>query len=174
MPPLVGQSFEDYLGQDGSALLQFATLVCGNRSDAEDVLQDVLIAVGRRWDTIRHEASRRAYVERAITRRWIDVTRRRRREVLTDEIPEGPYDDPDFLSRTADREVVGALNQLPGRQRLVLVLRYVGGWADEDIAEAVGCAPGTVKSIAHRGLTAVRGLLAADLLTRGPEGARND
>ena len=55
-----------------------------------------------------------------------------------------------------DIEVLDAVASLPYRQRAVVVLRYWSGLTEREIAEALGCRPGTVKSLAHRALNALR------------------
>jgi len=52
--------------------------------------------------------------------------------------------------------VVDVLLHLPYRQRAVLVLRYWGDWSEVEIAEALGCRSGTVKTLASRGLARLR------------------
>jgi RNA polymerase sigma factor (sigma-70 family) len=44
------------------------------------------------------------------------------------------------------------LLRLPYRERAVLVMRYWAGWSEKEIAAALKCRPGTVKSLASRGL----------------------
>jgi RNA polymerase sigma factor (sigma-70 family) len=64
---------------------------------------------------------------------------------------------PDHADRTADRdELIGELAKLPRRQRVVLVLRYYGGLTDNEIAETMGCSPGTVRAHASRALATLR------------------
>ena len=68
----------------------------------------------------------------------------------------------------ADRDLVWSLlGHLGERQRAVLVLRYFHDWADADIAAAVGCRKGTVRSLLSRGLAALRADLAAGTSTQG-------
>lgn len=55
-----------------------------------------------------------------------------------------------------------ALQALPRRQRAVLVLRYYADLPDAEIADLLGCSPGTVKTHAHRGLRALRENLKED------------
>ena len=57
-----------------------------------------------------------------------------------------------------------ALGDLPPRQRAVVVLRFYEDLTERDIAEALGCAVGTVKSQLSRALSTLRGLGAAHLL----------
>ena len=58
--------------------------------------------------------------------------------------------DPDAIA------VRDALWTLPARQREALVLRYFLGRIDREIAEAMGCPVGTVKSLIHRGLARMK------------------
>jgi RNA polymerase sigma factor (sigma-70 family) len=53
-------------------------------------------------------------------------------------------------------ELVDVLLQLPYRQRATLVLRYWAGFTEAEIAEALGCRPGTVKTLVQRGLHRLR------------------
>ena len=50
------------------------------------------------------------------------------------------------------RELLDALARLGIRQRTALVLRFYADLSEADVAEALGCRPGTVKSLVHRGL----------------------
>ena len=52
--------------------------------------------------------------------------------------------------------MIGALAQLPRKQRAALVLRFYEGWPDADIAAAMGCSEVTVRSNASRALSAFR------------------
>ena len=59
--------------------------------------------------------------------------------------------------RSDDADVLGAaLATLPYRQRAALVLRYYSDLPDAEIAVALGCRPGTVGSLVHRGLERLR------------------
>jgi RNA polymerase sigma factor (sigma-70 family) len=49
-------------------------------------------------------------------------------------------------------ELADAIARLPFRQRVVIVLRYYADLTEADIAHALGCRPGTVKSLASRAL----------------------
>jgi RNA polymerase sigma-70 factor (sigma-E family) len=56
----------------------------------------------------------------------------------------------------AFNELADAVAALPERQRMVLVLRYYSGLSEAEIAETLGCRPGTVKSLAARALAQLR------------------
>ena len=64
---------------------------------------------------------------------------------------------PDPAAGHAEREALLAeLARLPARQRAVLVLRYYEGLSDTEIADALGCATGTVRGYASRALAMLR------------------
>jgi RNA polymerase sigma-70 factor (sigma-E family) len=140
-------------------LLRFAYLLCGDRHRAEDLLQDVLLAMYRRFPDQLPLDNPVGYARRALAN--ANVTRARRAsssEVVIDLVPERI--DPGALDRAddaAERDVLWrALRTLPVRQRTVLVLRFYADATDEDIASTLGCRRGTVRSLASRALTALR------------------
>jgi RNA polymerase sigma factor (sigma-70 family) len=57
---------------------------------------------------------------------------------------------------TERQALLAELGKLPRRQRAVLVLRYYEDRDDAEIAELLGCTPGTVRSYASRALAALR------------------
>jgi RNA polymerase sigma factor (sigma-70 family) len=80
---------------------------------------------------------------------------RSRRPVEVSTPTEPSYDPPD-QTVALSRALVGALRQLPYRQRAVLVLRYFLDLSIEQTAQVLGCSAGTVKSQSHHGLAKLR------------------
>jgi len=75
----------------------------------------------------------------------------------------GSPDEParDLLGELDTRdELLEALGGLTPRQRAVLVLRYFNDLSEAEVAEALGCSPGTVKSNTSRGLARLREVLS--------------
>ena len=82
-------------------------------------------------------------------------------EVVTDVVPERPVAGC-LEDQAADQaELWAALGSLSDRQRAVLVLRYYEGLADHEIGALLGCREASVRSLARRGLAAMRPLVAA-------------
>lgn len=134
-------------------LLRLAVLLLGDRSQAEDVVQDAFLAVHRRRDRIDH-ASAAGYLRVAVVNGARTVHRRR---LLTwrhhrTVSPDVPPADTDLLVAEEHREVLAAVRRLPTRQREILVLRYWMGLSEAEIAQTLGVSKGTVKTGASRAM----------------------
>ncbi|MEV4539025.1 SigE family RNA polymerase sigma factor [Asanoa sp. NPDC049518] len=143
----------------GPALLATAVLLTGNRAAGEDLLQAGLERMMRSWRRVDGDIE--AYLRRTMYHLAVDSwrVRRRRPEIL---VPVDPPPTDDGFERFALREaLIRALGELPVRQRAVLVLRYFEQLSETEAAEVLGCAVGTVKSNASRGLSRLRELTAS-------------
>ncbi len=133
------------------SLVRLAYLTTGSRSCAEDVVQDAFVEWYRRYDQVREPA---AYLRRAVASRSTSWLRRR--------LLERRHRDPGWGEAVvpgleADAAAVrGALTRLTPRQRAAVFLRYYLDLSEAEIAETLRCRPGTVKSILHRSLAALR------------------
>ena len=154
--------FEEFAAARLPAVLRFAGVLTGDRGLAEDVVQEVLIRVHERWPQISELDRPELYVRKMVVNEYLSWRRRSWRL-----LPGGAGQDvddrlaPDHAVGHAERDALLAeLGKLPRRQRAVLVLRYYEGLPDSEIAEALGCAPGTVRGYASRALAALRVELA--------------
>ncbi|MFI5956290.1 SigE family RNA polymerase sigma factor [Cryptosporangium sp. NPDC051539] len=149
-------SFDDYVAARGTALLRFAYLLTGDYHLAEDMLQEALAKVHRRWSHLDDAGRPTAYVQKAILHQYLSWRRRRSSgETPIASAPERPT--VDHAEQHADRtELWHALSTLPRQQRAVLVLRFYEDLDDTEIARLVGCSVATVRSHASRGLAALR------------------
>lgn len=148
---LGGVEFEDFVRARGPALLRYGYVLSGNPDDAADLVQEALLKLGDTWRRVRNRDNPEAYVRTIMARQHISWWRRRRREHLTDEVPEGSYTD-----RHATGELWRELASLPRKQRTVLVLRYFEDLPDQEIADILGISCGTVRSQAFRALQTLR------------------
>jgi RNA polymerase sigma-70 factor (sigma-E family) len=155
--------FEEFAAARLPALLRYATLLTGDREQARDIVQDVLTRALVKWDRIGAVDEPYAYVRRMVTNEHLSWRRRRRlRTVPLHEEPTERAADP-----PPGDEMWQLLATLPRQQRAVLVLRFYEGLSDPDIADVLGCRPGTVRSNASRALAALR----IELGTTSNEGA---
>jgi RNA polymerase sigma-70 factor (sigma-E family) len=147
--------FAAFMGAALPGLLRFGYVLTGDAHRGEELAQTALVTTYRRWRHLRHEEPH-AYVRRAMVNAHTSLWRRHRRETPLPEqfdLPSqhgGPvgYDDVD--------QVLRALRVLPPRQRAVMVLRYYEDLSEAEIAQTLGCSPGTVKSQASRAMKALR------------------
>jgi len=142
-------------------LLQLVSLLVDDRSGAEDVVQEAFARLYRSWDRIRDVESAPAWLRSTALNVVRSALRRRgisRRLPLVVEPDERSAEWGALLSDDR-KEVIEALRALPTRQREVLVLRYWEDASETEIAEWLGISRGSVKSHAHRALTALRDTL---------------
>ncbi|MEV0385515.1 SigE family RNA polymerase sigma factor [Nonomuraea sp. NPDC050643] len=144
--------FERFVADRAEALLRYGYVLTGNPHDAADLVQDALVRLRGTWERVRLKRDPESYVRTTMTRLHINTWRRRRREHITAEPPDGSYVD----SLYEGSPLWDALAELPRRQRAVLVLRYYEQLTDAEIAEALGVSRGTVRSQASRALDKLR------------------
>lgn len=141
------------------ALMRVAYLLTGDRHAAEDLFQSALARTIPRWRALRH-ADPEGYLRTVMYREQVSWWRRlgRRRETALTGADETVQPDPSGGTdvRLAMRS---ALRLLPPAQRTVLVLRYYEDLTETQVAEALGCTVGTVRSRTHRAVTRLRQLL---------------
>lgn len=142
---------DDVYARMRADLVRLAHLLTGSMDMAEDVVHDAFVASSRRWATIDDPD---AYLRRAVTNAAYSALRSLgrdrdksdrygRRATVTLENPD--------LDETWD-----VLRSLPDRQRMAIVLRFYADRPEGEIAALLGCRPGTVRSLIHRGLAKVR------------------
>lgn len=132
-----------------------AFLVVRDWNTAEDMVQSAFVKLYVAWPRIR-EDGREAYARRTLMNVCLSHLRKHRREIVSDEIA-----DPAAGAATTDVDLGRALAQLPPRQRAVVALRYLDDLSVAQVADALGVAPGTVKSQTSRALAGLRALLPA-------------
>ncbi|HEX9359750.1 MAG TPA: sigma-70 family RNA polymerase sigma factor [Streptosporangiaceae bacterium] len=153
----------ELVAHSGDRLLRLAYQLTHDRAAAQDVVQEALLrvygSVRRRGRTPEDWYS---YLRRAVINEYVRTRRlRSSTEVVTDMVPERPVAGcPE--DRIADQaQLWAALGALSERQRAVLVLRYYEGLGDHEIATLLGCREASVRSLARRGLAAMRPLVVA-------------
>jgi RNA polymerase sigma-70 factor (sigma-E family) len=153
-------SFDAYVAEYRTALVRYATFLCGSAAQAEDLVQDVLVRLYPRWGTL---ADPHPYVRRSVTNEFLSWRRRwatRHVHALPDTALTGEADRRAHLDWNdepgADPELWSQLGRLPRQQRAAVVLRYWEGLSDADIGDVLDCRPGTVRAHVSRGLATLR------------------
>lgn len=148
------QAFESFVEARYAALVRSAYLISGNHHDAEDLVQGALVKAVAVWSRIQDGPE--PYVRRIIVNDHISRWRRHRgREVVTGVVADRPG--PEAESSAADRlDLAVALSALTTKQRTVLVLRFYEDLTEQQTAQVMGVAVGTVKSQTRDALAALR------------------
>jgi len=138
----------------GTALLRLAYLLTGNRFDAEDVVQDVLISVAAKWLVVRPTPGY-GYLKRAVANRAIDVIRKRH-DISMAELPDSLVEETGYLKYEQDEGFFALVRALPPRQRETLILRFCFDLDDRAIAQLLDVTEETVRSNARRAIDKLR------------------
>ncbi len=144
-------------------MVRLAFVVTGDAGAAEDLAQDAFIRVAGRFGHLRNPDAFGAYLRRALINLCKNHFRRRDTERAYLDAqgrpdPVHPQDATD--THDAIRE---ALMRLPLRQRAAIALRYFEDLSVEETARAIGCRPGTVKSLTARGLESLRAAMSEEV-----------
>ena len=153
--------FAEFVAARWGSLYRLAYLLAASPTGAEDLLQTTLEKAYVNWSRIGRMDHAEAYVRRMLATTLVSSRRRAwRREQPWGELPEeaGDSDELPVLDRHLIWPLVCAL---PPRQRAVIVLRYYEDLSEAQIALALGCAAGTVKSQSSAAIGALRRALAA-------------
>lgn len=148
-----------------------ALVLSGNPWDADDLAQETFLVLARQSGSFQGRSSLYTWLygillnlERRERRRG--GMHRRKLQVLWDNEPAqgaaSPGADVPVEAAEWQRSLWCQVARLPDGQRQALVLRFSEHLQYEEIAEALNCPLGTVKSRIFNGLAALRGLLAAD------------
>jgi RNA polymerase sigma factor (sigma-70 family) len=143
-------TFTELYAREFQPLVRLATLMTGRVETARDVVQEAFVKLHVKWPGVRDPA---AYVRRSVVNgcrshhRW---ERRRRGRPASAE----PSVD------LAVDHTLAALERLPHRQRAALVMKFYEGRTEREIADALGCRPGSVGPMVQRALERMRVALA--------------
>jgi RNA polymerase sigma factor (sigma-70 family) len=152
--------FTLWLRENQSAFLKAAKVICFDTQNAEDVLQEALADVYKRWSKIRDHENPEAYLMRVMVSKHADMRRkwlRKQEERETSwDLAENIRDIADQTDDVTQRLLVqAALKSLSAIQRAVLVLIYEHGMVLREVAEVLQIPMGTAASHLARGKAAV-------------------
>lgn len=164
------QSFEQTALPHLDSVYRAAVALCGRRDEAEDLAQATFLKALERFGTFESGTNCRAWLLQILRNLWIDRLRHAKVAGTTmglDEAlvaAEAPVDEMEWsagqepsagsgkalLEHFSDEQVIRALKELPEDQRLTLFLIDVEQLSQEETAEIMGVAVGTVKSRTSR------------------------
>jgi RNA polymerase sigma-70 factor (ECF subfamily) len=162
-------AFELVFERHGDVAFSLAYRMCGQRSVAEDIVQEAFLSLWRtagRYD--KQRGTLRTFVLGVVHNRAVDSFRSRsvhdRRQTddegIAERLPAAEVTEVEAIRRDEARHVRSALEELPPEQRRVIELAYFGGFTHTEIAELLGLPSGTVKGRMRLGLVKLRSSLA--------------
>ncbi len=175
----VNPDFEAFFAEHHQAVVRALTLALADRPRAEDAAQDAFAKAYRQWKRV-------AMMDRPVAWVYVVALNGARRDLRRDRaapVPEllGPTVDP--AGATAVKvSVREALDVLAPRQRVAVVLRYLGDLQVSEVARAMGCSEGTAKATLHTALAKLRvhlgplnplNPMAGDVTSPDPQGHRS-
>jgi RNA polymerase sigma-70 factor, ECF subfamily len=165
-------------------VFSFSMKVCGQREDAEDTMQEVLVKSLPYLPRFDSPRALLVWLYRVAKNRCL-MSRRRskfapKQELSLDELmPDrqeleklakaGPLNPESLAIRSQQaRKLREAIQKLPPQYRIILVMRDMEGLSDEEVGEITGLKPGNVRVRLHRARLYVRKELARQLPANGP------
>ena len=156
--------FERFVADATDDLLRTAYLVLWDLAAAEDLVQECLFKVARRWPRVRSMEHPSAYARRILVNLALDDAERRQRHHaelhVADRLTiDQRHDEAAALALgmvETTSELLEVLGTLAPVQRAVLALRYFDDLSEAQVAEVLDCTVGTVKSTMSRALAKLR------------------
>jgi RNA polymerase sigma-70 factor, ECF subfamily len=142
-------AFDDFYRDTSARMLRYGYAMTGDRSDAQDVVQEAYTRAWRHWRTVAEHPAPEAWVRLTVTRlatdRWRRLSSRRAAMIRS-----GPPRDADPPGETTVL-LTAALRKLPIHLRQAIVLHYLLDMSVQEIAVETGSPVGTVTSWLRRG-----------------------
>ena len=125
-------------------LIGWCSYMTGDRYEAEELVQEGFLRAMKNEDTLKSmdDARRRAWMYQTTKHLFIDRTRKKKHENLTDEAP----DSGKLVQEYTEAEWIQLINTLPKDEGKIFVLRYLEDMTSGQISQILGIPPGTVRS----------------------------
>jgi RNA polymerase sigma-70 factor (sigma-E family) len=155
-PDVTGVDLDALFRAHATPLLRLAVVLTGDRSLAEELVQEAFVRLAR-TATSPADGAELAYLRRTVIN--LSHGHHRHLGVVRRHDPGPPGDaaaaDIDVVGRDEQRRIAQAVRALPDRQRDCIVLRFYADLSDAAIADALGISTGSVKTHLHRARAAL-------------------
>ena len=170
------QAFDELVERYHKQAYNIAYRMTGNHADAEDLTQEAFIRAFRFFGQYKRELPFDSWLYKIMSNAFVDTLRRRpKAQIRSLDAPVAtedgeafldiadPSDGPEdlVLSREMDSRIQSALGSMPEDFRLAVIYADIEGLSYEEIADAMSCSIGTVRSRLHRGRKLLRDRLKA-------------
>lgn len=173
------REFEQRLADCPTLAYRVALGVLRNTAEAEDVAQEAMLRAYRNFHRLRDRDRFRAWLVRTAWRLALDRIRsagrrERREQTVIDAQSSDAGLEGVLATREFERELAAALDELPGKLRMVIVLAAIEGYDTREVAKLVGAPEGTVKSRLHLARKRLAAALRYVLPERKPATTRTE
>ncbi|GCE11251.1 RNA polymerase sigma factor [Tengunoibacter tsumagoiensis] len=161
------KAFSEIVDLYSTLMLRTASMIVGDRDIAEDVVQDALIQAWHHLGDLRKAGALRPWLMRIVVNQCISFKRRLARttafmrqalsEQETDLIAQAADDHKGRMER--DWDLARAIESLPIKQRVVIVLHYYNSMTLPEMAQALNTSENTLKKRIQAALTNLRRML---------------
>ncbi|BCJ66393.1 SigE family RNA polymerase sigma factor [Polymorphospora rubra] len=152
------EDFDEFYRGSRQRVLGYVYLLTGDRSEAQDAVQEAYVRAWQRWSTVRDHHDPESWVRvvaaRVAVSRWRSLRSRARAYLRHGPPQEATPPSTDTVA------IVSAMRRLPEEQRIAIALHYLVGLPVAEVARETRAPVGTVKARLSRGRTALAGLLA--------------
>jgi len=168
---------QKFIDAHGDRLLRSAYLLCGDETEAQDLVQETLIQAIRSWRGFRGESAIYTWIHGILLNLCRRYHRKQKRLVYNEELvlketfqsDHAQEMDQDFCAARLTK----ALQELSQEHREVLILRYFESMKIEAIAQQTGVSSGTVKSRLHYAVRCLEQLIPRELNLFASEGTNH-
>jgi RNA polymerase sigma-70 factor (ECF subfamily) len=162
-------AFEELVRRHQESAFRASYLVLRDAAEAEDAVQEAFVKAYKAIGRFREDSAFRPWLLKIVVNQSLTMLKSRRRRATTAEraaVAEGPPPAPDFDDEIISRERAGitwrAIAALRENERVIVYLRYFLALPEHELAQYLGCPPGTVKSRLHRALKHLREVVVRD------------
>lgn len=162
-----GQAFERIVNKYQQAVFNTIFRYTGSRDDVQDLAQEIFIKVWRNAAKFKGKSKFSTWLYRIVVNHCINYRRRRRQgHISLDELaekgrtPESLQVRDDWEERNRAKNVRKAVDELPDRQRMALVLSHFEGRSYKEIAEIMKISVSSVESLIFRARSNLKQKLA--------------
>ena len=162
------EPFEDFYRREYRGLVALSAALIRDRSMAEDIAQEALVAAYKRWEEVGRLESPIGWTRRVVMNKSASVVRRRLIELRA--ITRLASERRDVAPPESDADFWRLVRKLPRRQAQVIALFFVADLSVIDIAHVLGCKEGSVKSSLSKARQHLRAELPPEPKKLGEDG----
>ncbi len=155
---MIQEAFSNLVLTNEQTLYRIAATLLPRLQDRQDAVQSAVLLAWQHRFSLREEERFKPWIARILVRECYRLLRKAKPLVLTDSFPEG-------VVPMRDERLHEAIMALPEKQRIVIVLYYIEGMGQDEIAKVLSIPKGTVKSRLNTGRTKLGQLLKQEVQT---------